>query len=71
MGLVQFNVDPPQEVKTLEQVKTTITKEDVLQDYKDLFKGLRLLGHTSIVTDPAAKKYPLTHFRGSTRRRQS
>ena len=63
MGLVQFNIDLPQEVNTLQGVQTPITEENVLQEYKDLFKGLGLLGHTTLVTDPEVKPVQHTHRR--------
>ena len=60
MGLLQFDVDPPQSVHVVEStVKTLLTKETILTAYKDVFEGLGHIGDSTFMVNETVK--PIQH----------
>ena len=60
MGLLQFDVDPPQSVHVVESiVKTLLTKETILTAYKDVFEGLGHIGDSTFMVNETVK--PVQH----------
>ena len=63
MGLVQFNIEPLQEINTLQSSNMPVTEESIIRDYSDLFTGLGHIGQTTLVTKSEVKPVQHTHRR--------
>ena len=52
LGLLQINCESTTQVNSLSEVKPLLTKDKILQDYKDVFEGLGNIGKASFTVDP-------------------
>lgn len=62
LGLIKINVDQPINAnvnKVQDVTATPLNKEQILQDYNDVFEGLGNIGTASFTTDPEVK--PVQH----------
>jgi len=57
LGLLKVDIDPEESIHLLES--GNLTKDQILNNYKDVFEGLGHIGNTSIITDPSVK--PVQH----------
>lgn len=58
MGLLQFNLNIPQDVHVVEgPANPPLTKDAILNTYKDVFEGLRHIGDYTFVTDVFLSPY--------------
>ena len=60
LGLIKINVERPYaNVNKVQDVTTPLSREQILQDYKDVFEGLGNIGTAKFTTDPEVK--PVQH----------
>ena len=52
LELLKINCIPTPQVNSICQNQTNLTKEKILQDYKDVFEGLGNIGKASLTVDP-------------------
>ena len=52
LGLLQINCESTPQVDSLSEVKPLLTKDKILQDYKDVFEGLGNIGKASFTDYP-------------------
>ena len=52
LQLLKINCEPTPQVNSMSEVKPLLTKEKILQDYKDVFEGLGNIGKASFTVDP-------------------
>jgi len=52
LGLLKINCESTPQVNSMSEVKPLLTKEKILQDYKDVFEGLGNIGKASFTVDP-------------------
>ena len=57
LGLLKMDLDPEKSIHVLKH--SYLTRDQILSDYKDVFKGLGHIGDATIVTDPSVK--PMQH----------
>ena len=52
LELLKINCNPTPQVNSICENQTNLTKEKILQDYKDVFEGLGNIGKASLTVDP-------------------
>ena len=56
LGLLKINCDPAAQVNTIQENKPKLTKEKILNDFKDVSEGLGHIGKTSFTVDQASRQ---------------
>ena len=65
LGLLQFNLNIPQNVHVVERTpKPPLSKDTILNTFKDIFEGLGHIGNSTYVTDETMKPVQHTPRRG-------
>ena len=57
MGLPKVDIDPEESIRVLKS--GNLTRDQILNEYKDVYEGLGHIGDTTIITDPSVE--PVEH----------